>query len=249
MKKRIIALVLAVAIIVALLPLTVSAGVSAIVIFPDDIIIDDPKILMCPSKFYHDAPSIGSWAHNGIDFCLEIGLMNGVGDGYFNPNGLVTRAQLVTILYRYEGEPEVEFKGTFTDVPAGKWYSDPIEWAAANGIVNGTSPGKFNPMGNITREQIAAILYRYSGSPELDGKDSRYANKKLSMLPDRNMVHSYANDAITWAYLCAYINGVQKGEETYLAPQDYATRAQIATIIMRYTGETYTCPLCDNEPT
>ncbi len=180
----------------------------------------------CPSKKFTDAPAADNWAHEGIDYCVKNDLMNGTGDTIFSPNGKVTRAQLVTILYRMVGKPETEFKGTFIDVAKDQWYSDAIEWAAANEIVNGVGNGKFNPNGKITREQIATILYRYSKKPEAEGDLERF--------PDADQVSDYALDAMIWATGKALINGISSGDVTYLAPSNSATRAQLATIIQRF---------------
>jgi hypothetical protein len=147
----------------------------------------------------------------------------------FAPNDLTTRAQLVTILYRAVGSPKVEYKATFSDVPAGIWYSDAIEWAAANGVVNGIGGGKFAPDANVTREQIAAILYRYSGSPKVEGK--------LDAFKDAADVSAYAFDAMVWATNEGIINGIPDGADVKLSPKDYATRAQIATMFARFLSE------------
>lgn len=168
----------------------------------------------------------GSWYAEAVDYAYNEGLMNGVAEGRFNPSGSVTRAQLVTILYRVAGEPAVEFKGTFGDVPAGKWYSDAVEWAAASGIVNGVSAGRFAPMNVITREQIATILYRAIGSPAVKGD--------LKAFPDGGTTSNFAKDAMIWATSVGLINGVKSGSVTNLAPRNTATRAQIASIIMRF---------------
>ena len=181
----------------------------------------------CPSKGFSDVPPEGHWAHEGIDFMVKNEYMNGVGGDKFSPDGIVTRAQLVTILYRLTGSPDTEFKGTFTDVPDGRWYSLPIEWAAANAIVNGVGEGRFNPDGKITREQIAAILYRYSGAPAVEGD--------LKAFPDEKTVSGYAVDALIWATGLKLINGIASGGATNLAPRNNATRAQIAAIISRFS--------------
>lgn len=170
----------------------------------------------------------GSWYAEAVDYVYDEGLMNGVAEGRFNPSGSVTRAQLVTILYRVAGEPAVEFKGTFGDVPAGKWYSDAVEWAAANDIVTGISAGRFAPMNVITREQIATILYRYIGSPDVE--------VNLGAFPDGDTTSNYAKKAMTWAISVGLINGIKSGSVTNLAPHSTATRAQIASIIMRFNS-------------
>ncbi len=165
----------------------------------------------------------GSWYEDSVNFMVEQGLMNGVGNGRFNPMGNVTRAMLVTILYRAEGEPSVAgLPNPFADVPQ-TWYTDAVVWAADRGIVTGVKPDRFNPDGNITREQIATILYRYEGSPE--------APDTLPPFADNRNISAYALRPMNWAITEGLINGVGGG---FLAPEKTATRAQIATILARY---------------
>ena len=159
--------------------------------------------------------------------------MNGVSQFVFKPQGLVTRAQLVTIIYRVAESPKVEFKGIFEDVKDGKFYSKAVEWAAAEGVVTGKTATKFAPEEAITREQIAAILYRYKGSPEIEAD--------LSQFPDADDASNYAKKALTWAVKEGLINGIKSGDVTTLAPKDNATRAQIASIIMRFLDGSYDC--------
>ncbi len=187
----------------------------------------EKEIHDCPSKQYTDVPSLSDWAHAGIDYCVEEGLMNGTSDSLFSPANSLTRAQLVQILYRMEGEPEVEYKAeTFSDVKEGVWYAKAVLWAAEKGYVNGYPNGTFAPNNKITREQIATILYRYAGSPAVE--------KDLSSFPDADEISSYAKAAMEWAVSKELINGLKSGETTILAPQNNATRAQFASIIMRY---------------
>lgn len=181
----------------------------------------------CPGAGFGDMPAHTNWAHEGIDYAVSNGLMNGITTTEFKPNGSLTRAQLVTILYRVAGQPESAYTGRFTDVPANAWFVKAVEWAAANGIVNGYSDGTFLPNKSITREQIATILYRYSGAPDVSGD-------ALAGYPDVRDVHSYATDAMNWAVQNGLINGVSTGGVSYLRPQNTATRAQIAAIMMRY---------------
>ena len=187
----------------------------------------------CPSEAFPDAPEKGNWAHEGIDYCIANEYMNGTGNGLFSPDGDVTRAQLVTIIYRIEGEPETEFKGTFADVQDGLWYSKAIEWAAANGIVNGVGEGKFDPTGVITREQIATIFFRYAKAEEGEGS--------IEQFPDASDAHEFAVPALGWATRKGIINGVSAEGVTYLKPLANASRAQIASIIMRYLEGEYKC--------
>ena len=191
----------------------------------------EPKA--CPSEAFPDAPAKGNWAHEGIDYCIANEYMNGTGNGLFSPDGDVTRAQLVTILYRIEGEPETAFKGTFADVEDGLWYSKAIEWAAAGGIVNGVGEGRFDPTGVITREQIATIFFRYAKAAEGEGS--------IESFPDCSDAHEFAVPALGWATQKGIINGVSTEGVTYLKPLANASRAQIASIIMRYLEGEYKC--------
>ena len=175
-----------------------------------------------------EAPAFGdvvanSWYEDSVNFMVQKGLMNGVGNGRFNPSGNVTRAMLVTILYRAEGEPSVAgMKNPFVDVPK-TWYTNAVIWAADQGIVNGVSHDRFNPDGNITREQIATILYRYDY--DATGTDT------LPPFADSDQISTYALRPMNWAISVGLINGVGGGR---LAPKNTATRAQIATILARY---------------
>ncbi|MBE6932398.1 MAG: hypothetical protein E7464_03325 [Ruminococcaceae bacterium] len=196
----------------------------------------NPGEHICPADIFPDVPAFGHWAHEGIDFCVENGLMQGTGSGKFNPGGTLTRAELVTILYRMEGEPKVEYAATFKDVPNDQWYTNAIEWAAAAGVVNGVGDGtNFAPSGVITREQIATILYRAVGAPVVEGD--------LSAFPDAAKVNSYATDAMLWANQEGIITGAAVNNVTYLNPLNSATREQIASIVMRYVDYISTVPV------
>ena len=179
----------------------------------------------CPSKLFPDSPKPGTWSHAGIDYCVKTGLMKGVSDGIFKPNGTVTRGQLVTILYRIAGEDELTTEKSFSDVADGRYYTKAVLWAAENEIVTGYADGTFLPNREITREQIATILYRCAGKPEVKGTLD---------FPDAASVGSYAGDAMLWATQQGLITGISSGGVTTLSPKSSATRAQIATIIMRY---------------
>ncbi|MBR6290477.1 MAG: S-layer homology domain-containing protein, partial [Clostridia bacterium] len=170
--------------------------------------------------------------------------MDGVGGGKFDPAGTMTRAMVVTVLYRMEGSPEVEFRPDFTDVKDGKYYSDAVIWAKDNNIVNGVSEGKFDPGGKITREQLATMLYRYA---DFKGLDVR-VNGDLNKFPDRDKVHSYAKNALTWATAKELITGVKAGDVDLLDPRGFATREQFATILMRYKTTDLNYPNELNEP-
>ena len=151
--------------------------------------------------------------------------MNGVGNDRFAPGSNVTRAMLVTVLWRMEDAPS-GYENTFSDVPDGKWYTDAVAWAAANEIVNGVGDGRFAPNSNITREQMAIILLRYS---EKKGFDTSKRGD-VSAFPDANQISSYAKDALSWAVG----EGIINGSGGKLLPRGNATRAQIAAILMRF---------------
>ena len=182
----------------------------------------------CPSKAFSDLDA-KAWYHEGVDYALTNSLMNGVGSGKFEPDGQLTRAQLVTVLYRAAGEPDTGKQvNPFTDVADDAWYTKAVIWAANNGIVNGVAKNVFAPDASITREQIAAMLYRYAGA-EAAKED------KLSAFPDAAKVSDWAKEALNWAVASGLINGVADANGTAsLEPQATATRAQIATILMRW---------------
>lgn len=185
----------------------------------------------CPSKAYVDVPGEEHWAHVGIDFVLKTGLFYGTSEITFSPDAAMTRAMLVTVLYRLEGKPETTADNPFEDVADGTWYTDAVVWAAENGIVAGVAGGIFDPDGAITREQMATILYRYTQYKGLTLNDGDYVEE----YPDIDEVSSYAAQAMRWANAEGLINGVRRSDGTVtLAPKDNATRAQVAAILMRY---------------
>ena len=152
--------------------------------------------------------------------------MDGVSEDAFAPEGTTTRAQLVTILHRLEGQPAAG-EAAFSDVPAGQWYTEAVAWAAANSIVNGVSDTTFAPNDPVTREQMAAILYRYA---QYKGYDVT-ASGDLSGYTDAGAIRPYAEAAMAWANGAGLITGVS---DTTLQPRGNSTRAQVATILMRF---------------
>ena len=174
---------------------------------------------------FHDVTE-GDWFYDAVRYAYENGLMDGVGEGLFAPNSETTRAQLVTILYRLAGQPAVSGDLPFTDVEAGTWYTDAVAWAAENGIVNGTTDATFAPGEDITREQLVTILYRYAESKGYDVS----ASADLSGYPDAGQVQDYAQPAMAWAVA----EGIVEGVDGTLNPAGNASRAQIATILMRF---------------
>lgn len=167
------------------------------------------------------------WYADAVQYVFANGLMAGTSDTTFSPNATTTRAMIVTILYRLEGTPAVTGTTAFTDVAAGQYYADAVAWAAQNGIVSGTSATTFSPDGVITREQMAAILYRYA---QYKGYDVT-AKADLSVFTDAAQVSTYATDAMAWANASGLISGTSA---TTLSPAGSATRAQVATILMRF---------------
>ena len=168
----------------------------------------------------------GDWFYDAVAYAYENGLMDGVGGNRFAPNSATTRAQLVTILYRMEGQPVVSGDLPFTDVEAGTWYTNAVGWAAQNGIVNGVGDDTFAPGNDLTREQLVTILYRYAESKGYDVS----ASADLAGYPDAGQIQSWAQEAMTWAVA----EGIVEGMDGNLNPAGHATRAQIATILMRF---------------
>ena len=196
----------------------------------------------CPGYAFRDMPAPGNWAHAGLDYCIYSGYINGLSATTVDPSGTCTRAQLVCILYRIQGEPKVvegyelaKLRAPFDDVPRGQWYTNAILWAKLTGIVNGTSATTFDPSGQITREQLAAILYRYTAkyAPDATGNAASLAD-----YPDAGSVSAYARDAMAWAVGNGLIKGLPHDKTDYLEPGGSTTRAQVATILMRYKQAT-----------
>ena len=175
---------------------------------------------------FHDVTE-GDWFYDAVRYAYETGLMDGVGGNRFAPNSETTRAQLVTILYRLAGEPEPGGDSGFSDVAAGTWYTDAVAWAAQNGIVNGVSDTEFAPGDDITREQLAAILYRYAACQGYDVSQ----RADLSGFGDASSISGYAQEALSWAHAQGLVLGFEDGS---LRPQGTASRAQIAAVLMRF---------------
>ncbi len=180
----------------------------------------------CPSKDFIDFDP-NAWYHESVDYAVANGLMKGTSPITFEPGTTTTRAMIVTILWRLEGEPTVNAVNPFDDVVNGAWYTDAIVWAAANGIVEGYGEGKFGPNGEITREQLATMLYRYA---KYKGYDvSAAAN--LNGYTDAGSISSWALAAIKWANAEGLVNG---RTATTIVPQGKANRAETAAIFMRF---------------
>ena len=188
----------------------------------------------CPSYGLHDVAGPDYWAHKGIDYCVRNRLMSGVGAGTFSPDTACTRAQIVKILYNLSGN-QTDYSSyylPFTDVAPGAWYYNAVAWAYCNDVTSGTSATTFTPNAAITRQQLVTFLYRYTVkyAPEFTGNAA-----PISAFPDAGSVANWAYAAMSWAVG----NGLIKGNAhdnglDYLDPNGSATRAQTATIIMRY---------------
>ncbi len=184
----------------------------------------------CPIAKFHDAkPQL--WYHDGVQYCLDNGLMNGVSDDEFAPDTNMTRAQLVTILWRMNGKKTVNYTMTMKDIAAGTWYTEAVRWAASEGIVKGYSNDKFAPGDAVTREQIAAILCRYAAYEGMDVSTEK--DTGLTQYADASKVSFYAVSAVKWAVSEHIMNGI---DAATLSPLSTATRAQVAAMIQRFCG-------------
>ena len=179
----------------------------------------------CPSADYTDVDT-GAWYHEAIDFAIENDLMNGVGDNIFNPDGNLSRAMMVRILWNMEDQP-TNVSGSYSDVVAGAWYEKAVLWATANNIVNGYPDGSFGPDNSITRQEMAAILYRYAQFKEYD----MTAEDDLTRFPDGDETAEWAETFVRWAVAEGLLNG---GDDGTLDPAGTATRAEVAQIFMNY---------------
>lgn len=178
----------------------------------------------CPSKVFADV-NTSFWYHEGIDYVVRQKLMIGVTETLFHPNHCLTRAELVTVLYRMAGTPEVKTGVPFTDVTEDQFYSDAVAWAYENKITQGVSDTRFAPGSNVTREQLVTFLYRYA---QLKGLKTDVTGS-LAQYPDVGSLDEFAVEPMTWAVA----NGIVYGLDGKLAPKAASTRAQIATVIMR----------------
>ncbi len=192
----------------------------------------------CPGYAFHDMPAPSIWSHAGLDYCIDHGYIAGTSATTVTPDGECTRAMIVSILYRVQGEPakvnDYELKklaAPFDDVERGMWYTDAIWWAKLTGVVSGMSPSTFAPDDPITRAQLAVILYNYT---QQFAPESLTETGSLTGFPDADSVPSWARTAMAWAVGNGLISGVGENGVSYLRPEGCATRAQVATILMNY---------------
>lgn len=182
------------------------------------------------SLAFGDVP-VGAWYEEAVGFVSQRGLMGGVGSGMFDPSGTTSRSQLVTILYRLEGEPAVADGSAFQDVNTGDYFCKAVQWASTNGVVNGVGDGKFAPANLVTREQTAAILHRYAKLKKYD--TSKTAS--LAAFTDFDAIGSYAGDSMRWANASGLMSGVG-GDR--IAPLGQTSRAEMAVVLMRFCENT-----------
>lgn len=187
-------------------------------------------IVAPPSMFFNDVHTT-DWFYSDIEYVYYNMMMNGVGEGNFDPNGTCTRAMVVTVLYRLEGEPGMGGTCPFTDVKEDAWYYSAVKWAQNCGVVNGMSATTFEPDTPVAREQLAAILYRYTKevlkSDDLDGI-------MLMGFTDNGDISDYAGTPLSWAFGHGIIQGTDTETGKFLYPQANATRCQIAAILHRF---------------
>ncbi|MBP1737487.1 MAG: hypothetical protein H6Q60_1368 [Oscillospiraceae bacterium] len=188
---------------------------------------DDDDDSVSVSKF-KDISST-DWYYEAVKYVVDAGLMKGTGSTTFEPNISMTRAMFVTVLYRLAGEPDVTTSNSFTDVVSDSWYEDAVIWGSENGVINGIGDNQFDPDTAVTREQMASFMYRYAAYEDLDTEVGDDAG--ISGFDDSDSTSDWAVDSLLWSVDNGLIKGM--GNST-LAPQDTATRAQVATILMRF---------------
>ena len=185
-----------------------------------------PAAVFVSAEGYNDVDPT-SWSADPIAYVTEKGFMNGTGDGAFSPKATMTRAMVVTVLWRMDGAEKKAGAIPFSDVPAGSWYADAVIWAAKNGVVNGTAPDKFSPSGKITREQLAAMMYRYASMKKLDV----VPDGDLKTFSDEKDISAWASEPLSWAVGAGLIRGVT---DDTVNPKGGATREQFAAILERF---------------
>ena len=193
-----------------------------------------PKDETCPIHPYSDT-STTAWYHDGVHYCIEKGLMKGIGEAEFAPGMITSRAMIATILWRMEGAPVADYAMTFKDVAEGKWYTEAIRWAQSVGVVEGYNADTFGPNNTITREQMATILWRYCKYKNIDVSVGEDTN--ILSFADAADVSGWAMEAMQWACGSGMIQGIEKDGVMYLDPQGDAVRSQSATMIYRFCVE------------
>ena len=200
---------------------------------PDQPKTDDPTEPSNPGEnagqTFLDVPK-SFWGYESIERAAQLGYVNGVGGGKFEPNRQLTRAEFVTMLHRMAGKPTASTAAAFTDVSQNAWYRDAVNWAAEKGYVNGTGENSFNPDGKITRQEVVTILFRYSGSQS--GAETMFTAAYDSQFTDSGAIAPWAKTAMYWAIYNGVVNGTSP---TTVSPTATATRAEVAAIFVRYS--------------
>lgn len=186
------------------------------------------KDATCPITAFTDA-SATAWYHDGVHFALENNIMSGYGNGKFGPGDTTSRAMMAQILWNMEGKPVVNYAMNYTDVDAGAWYAEAVRWATAQGIMAGYGHNKFGPNDDMTREQLVTIMYRYAQLKKVDVSIGEDTN--ILSYDDAQTVSEWAIPAMQWAVGAGIVNGTSTST---LSPKNNASRAEIATIVMRY---------------
>lgn len=177
---------------------------------------------------FADVMDENAWYYDAVYAAYDAGLMNGVGEGLFAPNATLDRATLATVLYREAGESAAKGTASFTDIAEGQWYTDAVNWAAEQGVVNGYPDGTFRPEAPITRQEMATMLYRLA-------KAEKVEEDKLASFPDAESVADWAKDAMNWAVSTEIVNGSTHDDKVnYLDPTATALRCQAAAVACRY---------------
>lgn len=216
----------------ALLCLVLATGCVPAAWAADSVAIQPGTILApaaetCPSRPFLDLSGSG-WYHEYTDYVIEEGLMNGVSATSFAPDGELTRGMLVTILYRMADKPAAASGGVFTDTDSGAWYADAVAWASENKIATGYGDGRFGPDDPITRQELAAILWRFA---QYRGYDVRANGTVMPDFTDREQIASWAGEAVSWAYSRGILTGKNSNR---LDPTGRATRAEAAAMLTRF---------------
>lgn len=180
------------------------------------------------SKYFVDVHPVAHWATEAIDFVVAKGVFSGTGADTFSPDAPMTRGMLAVVLYNLEGKPGHSYGGSFEDVAQGSWYEEAVYWAAEKGIVTGYGDGSFGPEDNITREQLAVMLYRYA---QYKGYDTAQGGMAIREFGDFDSISEYAMQAMTWTVNTGIIGGYS---DNTLGPQNTATRAQVAKMLMKF---------------
>lgn len=204
-------------------------GSGGTIVKPQDPVTDCPRNTTCPIDPFYDTKN-DFWWHDGVHYCLDKGLMVGVGDQLFAPNGTTSRAMIVSILWRMEGKPVVNYAMTFEDVADGQWYTEAIRWAQSTGVVEGYSDAVFGWNDPITREQLAAILCRYASRKGVDIS----SKGDLTRFTDAGEISSWAVESMRWAVSAGLISG---RTASTIVPLAHATRAEAATMIYHFCGK------------